>query len=587
MPPYQQHLELFEEEWDEFEENDSLLVIDTEAEDDVEDEQEQQQHEPSRKRKRSRELRHSTERHIGEGRTGSRPSREQKTDHSPADDIANRVIDALLPRLDARLNEMATGVAMKMLEAIGGRLNKLESKMDDMQREWRDALQANDDDDDDHYDNDNNEDDGYDDNNHNRDNGQHRPRGLAQNSPLPSPQAKQRIGYRRHRIAQDSRHGVQFASTAAPTFTPLRDLYLGTAQVVHDSTPPEHEAQPGNLPFPANRRRPYAVRRDRLQPAPEYQEPNAQYLHLEGREMARTGLNGEQPFVANTGPPAYVPQHYKLNRFVTSVVGLWKEFFIGGAEKPAINELDRRYGSAWRLKSPSECVYYGLRRTIIDELANRVEKRGIDLGATGEEAAQVWHQVAEEMDNERKSSHASLNQYSQELKRRDRLRSPPPPAPTVCDTINGPLPLPEPVLSRTTSTVAELWKEWFDGKEDYMGHEKFPSITAINLRWGDAWRRRKTPEYPVYLSAAASSTLPCDAWSTEEETATPRRRKSCRRWTRNGCAWACRLHSTASGPGSYTNTTPPTVTVCPWNLSRQAESSPRVSNSVSICNCSA
>lgn len=376
------------------------------------------------------------------------PIKRQRNDYSktdsPANNIADQVVDALLPRLETRLNEMVNGVALRMLDALGGRLNNLESRMEEMQQEWRDALQANDEDE--------------------------RPSQLQQPSvrgrqPFKSTsesQAKKSMPYWRQRIAQDPSRQVQQAAMAAfENPDPIYSFFQEAANLAPDSTSPEPESSNGGLPIPLNRKKPHAVRREKAQPASELREPlghpsgHFSLNNLEARRDLKLGPLGEKPFAANTAAPHHTPQ-YKLNRGLLTVVDLWKEFFVGGPDKPAINDLDRRYGSAWRHKNSSECTYYSLRRTVIDELVNRVEKRGVDLESSSDDVAKVWQEVAEEMEAERLESKASLNQYIQDLKRRDRVNTPPKPPPRAYDPINGPPP-PQPVLSRTTSTVPELW----------------------------------------------------------------------------------------------------------------------------------
>jgi len=396
-----------------------------------------------------------------EKKKAAHPSKqEENNDHSTAQ-IADQVIAALLPRIDTRLNDLANTVALRMLEVLGGRMTKLESRMAMMQEEWREALRGSDDEEDVNEDANEDHEGDFDEN-----------RGRYRNPPLDI-----RPGSWRRRPGRKSSYGQPEASNL-------------------DNHAPSNPDPPAEL----NRKKPRATRRRQgLSPHehPSDSGPSQRQQNVE-RRLMQIGVNGETPFVANIAAPEYVPQH-KLNRSVSTVVDLWEEFFVGSPDKPAINELDRKYGSGWRSKNPSECVYYGLRRTIIDELVSRVELRGLDLEASTEQAAAVWQSVAEEMDADRLELKASLNQYIHELKRRERVRSPPPPPPRIYDPFNDPAPPPQPVLSRTTSTVKDLWHEWFTGKEDYMGHEKFPPITMLNQKWGDAWRRWKTPEYGFYL----------------------------------------------------------------------------------------
>jgi hypothetical protein len=172
---------------------------------------------------------------------------------------------------------------------------------------------------------------------------------------------------------------------------------------------------------------------------------------------------------------------------------LWREFSVGSPEKPAINELDHKYGSAWRWKDNKEGVYYSMRRTVIDEIQARVEARCPNFtGATGD----VWLAVCNEMDAERTSMQFTLNQYIFELKRRDKSVIAPG---TNKWNPNDPHPPPPPVLSRTTPSVQKPWTEWFSGKVNYNGYTTFPSIVQINQKYGSTWREFTSPEYNIYL----------------------------------------------------------------------------------------
>lgn len=231
---------------------------------------------------------------------------------------------------------------------------------------------------------------------------------------------------------------------------------------------------------PNNRRAPFMARRAKPQPAAEFSP------------AIQASRSNNFPPGFQEPPPEDVPL-YKLQRGSESVIELWHEFFVGSEDKPAINELDHKYGSAWRWKDSKEGVYYSMRRVVVDEIQARVETCCPNAtGATGD----VWLSVCSEMDSERISQGHSLNQYILELRKRERTE--PPPIPKTYSS-NDPSPPPQPILSRTTPSVQKLWTEWFVGKKDYNGYTSFPSIVHLNQRFGSRWRPQRSPEYNIYL----------------------------------------------------------------------------------------
>lgn len=65
---------------------------------------------------------------------------------------------------------------------------------------------------------------------------------------------------------------------------------------------------------------------------------------------------------------------YKLSREVRTIPDLWREWTIGLAGLPSVEELDRRYGSKWRPRG--EAQYYSTRKRIIDEIRKRAGRAG-------------------------------------------------------------------------------------------------------------------------------------------------------------------------------------------------------------------
>ena len=70
-----------------------------------------------------------------------------------------------------------------------------------------------------------------------------------------------------------------------------------------------------------------------------------------------------------------VTPSYKLNRDVHTIPALWRLWTVGIGGAPSVEELDQRYGSAWR-QTPSERQYYSMRKTLIDEIKERTLKDG-------------------------------------------------------------------------------------------------------------------------------------------------------------------------------------------------------------------
>jgi hypothetical protein len=68
-------------------------------------------------------------------------------------------------------------------------------------------------------------------------------------------------------------------------------------------------------------------------------------------------------------PPTPV---YSLSRAVNTVTKLWEEWMVGIEGKPAVKELERRYGPAWR-PSSSERVQFSRRKAIVDEIEARIK----------------------------------------------------------------------------------------------------------------------------------------------------------------------------------------------------------------------
>lgn len=101
---------------------------------------------------------------------------------------------------------------------------------------------------------------------------------------------------------------------------------------------------------------------------------------LEGPEPAAQAAPPSQP-PANrlaTPPPAAVPT-YTMDKTVSTVAELWREWTEGRNGGPAVQDLDRLYGARWRANNHALGQFYSLRRTIIDEV--RARGAGREIGA--------------------------------------------------------------------------------------------------------------------------------------------------------------------------------------------------------------
>jgi hypothetical protein len=60
-----------------------------------------------------------------------------------------------------------------------------------------------------------------------------------------------------------------------------------------------------------------------------------------------------------------------LSRAIGTVLQLWDEWTVGIEGKPAVQDLERSYGPAWR-PSASEHVLFSRRKIIVDEIQARI-----------------------------------------------------------------------------------------------------------------------------------------------------------------------------------------------------------------------
>ena len=94
-------------------------------------------------------------------------------------------------------------------------------------------------------------------------------------------------------------------------------------------------------------------------------------------------------------------------RTIQTVPDLWREWTVGWGSGPAIQTLEQAYGSRWRL-SPTERVFFGRRKVIVDEIKRRTTSRMSAIVA------------AEELETVRRRLEKSLNSLIKWLKENDR-----------------------------------------------------------------------------------------------------------------------------------------------------------------------
>lgn len=133
-------------------------------------------------------------------------------------------------------------------------------------------------------------------------------------------------------------------------------------------------------------------------------------------------LSPTAPAISLSGPAPPVPTpleelgrakpSYKLSREVRTIPDLWREWTVGLAGLPAVEGLDRLYGSQWR--SGNERQYYSMRKVIVKEVRRRAGQ-----GATDRREREVVAQ----MEEERLASNASLDKVIKALKAREKGRN--------------------------------------------------------------------------------------------------------------------------------------------------------------------
>ena len=110
--------------------------------------------------------------------------------------------------------------------------------------------------------------------------------------------------------------------------------------------------------------------------------------------------------------PARVAPAYKLSREVRTIPDLWREWTVGLAGLPSVEDLDRMYGARWRCGN--ERQYYSTRKVIIGEIKRRAGDAATDVQLKG---------VVAQMEEERLASKLSLDKVVKALKRAARERA--------------------------------------------------------------------------------------------------------------------------------------------------------------------
>lgn len=114
-----------------------------------------------------------------------------------------------------------------------------------------------------------------------------------------------------------------------------------------------------------------------------------------------------QPLAASSSselPIKPVPIYW-LSRNVRTIPDLWKEWTIGLGFLPPIAELNRLYGSRWRIGN--EIQYYSTRKRIVDKIKRRAEN-----SATRED----YETVVRGMEEEKTHSKALLDKVPKMLR---------------------------------------------------------------------------------------------------------------------------------------------------------------------------
>lgn len=101
-------------------------------------------------------------------------------------------------------------------------------------------------------------------------------------------------------------------------------------------------------------------------------------------------------------------REYKMDRTLTTIEQVWREFKVGLLGNPAVEDLERVYGSKWK-KTATEKRFFLRRKELYDAVANRAASRGISNDAAVRELQELQMQ----------QSNKSLDSFRKFLKRGD------------------------------------------------------------------------------------------------------------------------------------------------------------------------
>jgi hypothetical protein len=107
------------------------------------------------------------------------------------------------------------------------------------------------------------------------------------------------------------------------------------------------------------------------------------------------------------------PPPYRMSRTIQTIPELWREWTVGLAGQPSIEQLDTLYGASWRTgpTAASERQFYSRRKTLITE----IRRLAVASGAPAD--AEAYDRVVLQLEDERKRAGASLSKVIDALKR--------------------------------------------------------------------------------------------------------------------------------------------------------------------------
>ena len=149
---------------------------------------------------------------------------------------------------------------------------------------------------------------------------------------------------------------------------------------------------PDHSVSPPRRRQRCRSRSPRRSLSPDYNTPLSPCLPRTPSPLSVQN-NSFRPCKRVSNPTINTPPKYVLNRNVSTVVDLWREWSIGIGTGPPVSKLNEEYGSGWRAGWPTkERQYYSQRLAIIDLIYRRA-----GVGVDGQ-ALRSCEEVARQLD---------------------------------------------------------------------------------------------------------------------------------------------------------------------------------------------